>query len=122
MTAVTFLRQSLSEVSGANINLFTYCFLVEVKIRNKDEKVISYFTACLIVVKSMMSFQISCLNVLQKLRGSLIPGYVSLFERSDENSSGRSERDGRSRRKSIESLERLLEGVEALSVGVNTEK
>ena len=27
-------------------------------------------------------FQIKCLNVLQKLRGSVVPGYISLFQKT----------------------------------------
>ncbi len=73
--------------------------------------------------------------MLQKLRGSIIPGYVSLFERSDGGGGGDSGRGGSrsgfdSRRektfekkiksyrrsKSAESLDRLLDGIEEMEM------
>ena len=47
--------------------------------------------------------QLSCLNVIQKLRGKVIPGYMSLFEQIERN-----DVDGRKRSKSLSSLDRLI--------------
>ncbi len=59
---VSFRRQ----IKPKNLRLFSYCILVIVNIDSMHTKM-------------------KCLNVLQKLRGSTIPGYVSLFERSKTN-------------------------------------
>ena len=67
--------------------------------------------------------QLKCLNVLQKLRGSIIPGYVSLFEASKGDNNGSSNSNNKHKRRhrsydrldSTESLELLLEGVESSS-------
>ena len=77
----TFLRQS----SPKNKELFNYCFFVSIRVESQLHKVIA--SECLRHPDLTYLFciiQLKTLNVLQKLRGSKLPGYVSLFERSGE--------------------------------------
>lgn len=81
---ISFMRQ----IAPRGLAPFTYCFLVALQLTSAVD-------------------QLRCLNVLQKLRGSTVPGYVSLFQltKADDKILSR-------RSESQESFDQLLTNLE----------
>ena len=69
---ITVLNVTVFRHVSAKPSSFNYCLLISLDLRTTLEEV-------------------KCLNVLQKLRGSTMPGYISLFQRFDYDASHHSQ-------------------------------
>lgn len=70
---IAYFRHQPSSKNG-RLSMFNYCIFVTIELQTAMD-------------------QIKCLNILQKLRGATMPGYVSLFQKTTSQKSSQREED-----------------------------